>query len=398
MRKLSLPFDWLTGYSKPVALALIFAAVTLVGCGGGDDAGARPGNTGPDNSGVRQPLPPFTEDVLPVGDRVDLRSENYFPAQLADQWAYTRSPSVVFEYPPTPVSASHFREVTEVAGSEYTVAETGDDRDRRFRYRRTSDGIYEVGLLSDLFPAPVSQMLGSDLLVVPEPIYPAGSVWRIIRQGEWPEAIDDDGKPDSYRLMVLRRTIDFGVLTLPEDQLDRVAQFETRIELSLEPSDLAQPTRFMSYTQRTWWAPGIGLVQIEREISGIDGVGPGGARERLILADATISDQQAFPTPVDGTVVRVPVANSALVYDSLRNKYYATTPASALRDPNRVATINAESGAISYSSPLSGGDPDTLALASDSSALFVGLQATGCKHVPGSLLLHQANRTPLPSR
>jgi len=83
------------------------------------------------------------------------------------------------------------------------------------------------------------------------------------------------------------------------------------------------------------------------------------------------------PSPVlDGAVIDVPVAHNALVYDSVRNVYYASVPGSVIGNGNRIATIEPVTGQVSYSAPV-GSEPNALALAADASVLYVGVDGSG---------------------
>ena len=60
-------------------LITLAAAAILAACGGGG------GGSSPT---TRAPLPQVVSDTNPVGDRIDLRSRNYFPAAAGDSWTY----------------------------------------------------------------------------------------------------------------------------------------------------------------------------------------------------------------------------------------------------------------------------------------------------------------------
>lgn len=65
------------------------------------------------------------------------------------------------------------------------------------------------------------------------------------------------------------------------------------------------------------------------------------------------------------------LAANAVAFDSTRNVYYASQSIAA-PEGNRIAIVDAASGAVSYSAAL-GSDPGPLAVASDGSVLYVGL-------------------------
>lgn len=62
-------------------LVTLAAAAIVAACGGGGGGGGSSPTT-------RAPLPQVVSDTNPVGDRIDLRSRNYFPAAAGDSWTY----------------------------------------------------------------------------------------------------------------------------------------------------------------------------------------------------------------------------------------------------------------------------------------------------------------------
>src|SRR5262249_17252705 len=62
--------------------------------------------------------------------------------------------------------------------------------------------------------------------------------------------------------------------------------------------------------------------------------------------------------------------------DSGRNVYYASVPGSVIGAGNSIATIDPATGQVTPSAPI-GSEPGALALASDGSVLYVGLDGSG---------------------
>ena len=85
-------------------------ALALSACGGGGG--------GDDSANIRAPLPQLVSDTYPAGDRVDLRSLNYFPAAVGDSWTYDRIQGGVT------TSGAVTRSVSNVTSDGYTVSET----------------------------------------------------------------------------------------------------------------------------------------------------------------------------------------------------------------------------------------------------------------------------------
>ena len=82
------------------------------------------------------------------------------------------------------------------------------------------------------------------------------------------------------------------------------------------------------------------------------------------------------PPQPDGTLVKLNLTHNALVFDASRNRYYASIPGSVGITGNSIATIDAATGAVSYSTAV-GSEPFPMAVAPDGSALYVGLKGSG---------------------
>jgi len=79
---------------------------------------------------------------------------------------------------------------------------------------------------------------------------------------------------------------------------------------------------------------------------------------------------------VDGQALDVGITHNALVYDSVRNVYYASVPGSVIGSGNSIAVIEPSTGQVTHSAPI-GSEPHALALAADASTLYVGLDGSG---------------------
>ena len=114
------------------------------------------------------------------------------------------------------------------------------------------------------------------------------------------------------------------------------------------------------------------------------------------------------------SVQEVPLTANHVLYDSFNGKIYASIPGTAALNPNSVAQINAASGAVEAYIPV-GSNPDVLALSSDGSYLYVGIDGTssvarivlssstidqqfslGTGREPAQYTYHAGNIVPLP--
>jgi hypothetical protein len=229
--------------------------------------------------------------------------------------------------------------------------------------------------MASVLPAPANQLVG-DILEYAEPFHAVGSVRRVVRQGGWGQDADGDGVNDSFRFEWSQVFVGLEAVTLPSGTLQNVAHFRNVTVITLQPSKPALAVASVTATEEAWWAPGIGLVRVER--SAVDETGsvlqsPSG----LLLVSGAVGGKTLFEPDADLAVVKVALVHRALVFDSTRSRYYASIPGNVLANGNRIATVDAATGAVSLSSAAVGSEPGPLALSADGSALFVGLLGSG---------------------
>lgn len=338
-----------------IALAV---AIMLTACGGG-------GGSSPT---TRAALPQVVSDTNPAGDRLDLRSSNDFPAAAGDSWTY----DVIQNGTPTPSAIT--RSVSNTTADGYTIAEsTSGALPETETYRRTSEGLVWVDITGTEVPTAARTLIG-EILIYPEPFYPIGGTRRIVRQGDWGVDEDGDGINESFRLEITQQLVGLETMALPIGSTE-TAHFHTVIALTLSPSSLKETPYTATATEDTWWAPGIGLVQSDRsavDSNNITLVIP----HRLRIASGSVGGMTLFTPQPDGTVTKLSLTHNALVFDATRNRYYASIPGSVTGNGNSIATIDASTGAITYSAAI-GSEPFALAMAPDGSALYAGLNGSG---------------------
>lgn len=260
--------------------SLVFL-LSLTGCG--SDGGSAPV--------PRTPLLPVAQDYDPQGERLNLRDRNYFPASLGDTWTYARRvEGQVGDGSNMDRSTSALREVTRVDNTEFDVTESTTRESETTRYARTANGITEIKPLDGIYPDSVSNFVG-DLVEYPEPFFPIGSTSSSIRQGYWPEDLDGDGRTESYKIQKLRTLVAIAPFDTPYGQLEDVAQFQVTTTMSIYPSDSRYAVLVATYAESTWWAPGVGLLQANRQFT----VGSETEIESLQLTAATVSGQLVYP-------------------------------------------------------------------------------------------------------
>ncbi|NTV09783.1 MAG: hypothetical protein HGA47_03310, partial [Zoogloea sp.] len=341
-------------------LLIGLATLLLAACGGG-------GGGGSGTAGDAPLLPTLSQDINPEGTRVDVSGRNYFPLNRGDTWNFDVKVNGT-----TVASATR----TTVAGPDasglYTLDETvSGGSTNRSLYRNDGQGPVMLDPTGAQYDAPGVYAALPQLLEYPMPFYPVGGVRKIIRQGSTQVDLDNDGKNDYFRVEFTQVFRGFETLTILGQPME-VAHFSTTMVQT------AVSTSHGSYTfnqsEEAYLASNMGLVKADRATSDSNGQSNSYSME---LTSATIGGQNyAAGVDPNATLVTLTLPHNAIAYDTTRGVYYATVPASAASHANSIATVNATTGAIAYSSAI-GSDPGPLAISADGSTLYVGLNGAG---------------------
>lgn len=194
-------------------ILLSVAVAILSACGGGG------GSSGP---AVRAALPRIVEDTVPAGERLDLRSRNYFPAATGDTWTYSAVQGGASIGTVT-------RSVSSVSGNDFTIAEAGFGTTESTNYRRSTEGLVQVDLMGDSVSAAARALIG-EILEFAEPFYPVGGTRRSVRQGDWGSDEDGDGINESFRLELTQQLVGLETVSLPLGSAE-TAHFRTVMAL-----------------------------------------------------------------------------------------------------------------------------------------------------------------------
>ena len=92
----------------------------------------------------------------------------------------------------------------------------------------------------------------------------------------------------------------------------------------------------------------------------------------MLLATLAVPLLAAGASAQHLSIQEVPLTTSHVLYDSANGKVYASIPGTAAAHPNTVAQINASTGVVESYIPV-GSQPNVLALSSDGSYLYVGI-------------------------
>ncbi|MEO5883711.1 MAG: hypothetical protein ABIQ06_14945 [Caldimonas sp.] len=334
--------------------ALLGFALALASCGGGGGGGGGGGEG--DHS-----FSALSTDTYPSGARVDVSSLDLLPVHNADTWTYAEVVNGV------PDGAQIVRTVLNGpdANGAFSVVENGPTSSEVINYRISGAGLEELDPLGlqSVFPAIYNAF--PSWFVYPTPFYAVGETRRHVRQGSIGEDLDGDGKADSFRVEMTQVFLGFESQQV-FGQAAQVAHFRTTFIFTIRGSasgDQSSATAF----EDAWLAPGIGMVRSDRSATS-DGA--------VIVAPFTLQLQSATINGVtrsgNGASVRYALPHRSSAYDATRRVYYVAVSNADPRHPNSIATIQADTGAISFSAPV-GLAPGALAISNDGTTLYAAL-------------------------
>lgn len=347
------------------ALACAAACLLLAACGSGSGSG-----------GSAVGLTPFqTEitDTLPAGTRIDVSSKNLFQMGSGDIWYYTS-----LDAGGNPGGTFATRAVASDDGAGHVSLVENDGGPDTTDYIVSADGLLDTYPLGST-PASMAGIVGG-IFEYATPLYPVGAERKHVRSGPWGEDLDGDGIGESFRFEFTQVFLGFESVQLSSVfTLTQVAHFHNVVKLTLRPTASGHGDITETLTEDAWFAPDMGMVKAQRTTldSGGNVLDP---PHTLVFHHGFVGSvnwDTTAPVPVlDGSIIDVPLKHNALVYDVLRNVYYASVPGSVTGNGNRIATVDPATGQVSYSAPV-GSEPNALAITADASTLYAGTDGTG---------------------
>jgi hypothetical protein len=296
--------------------------------------------------------------------------KNYFPSGQGDNWTYNVIHNDVIASGDTTraiavVDSTHFR-LTETSASSSPTSTL---------YTRSAGGhvLGAADILGSSAPVKAQNIVGS-LVEYPEPFFPVGGELKRVRQGDWGADLDGDGVNESFRLEYSQTLLGFETLPTMLGFPMETAHFRTALSFTVVPSSLAKTAITVIATEETWWSAGWGLMQASREVRSPDG---GKTTDLLRITGGTVNGMNLIEgLGLDGTLIKIALPHTSLIYDATRSRYLATVPGSVVTNGNSVAMIDAATGAVTYTRPM-GSEPSALALSSAGDFLYVGLKGSG---------------------
>lgn len=364
-----------TVQSIRLLLAALVSSLFVAACGGG---GTAPETT-PAPNATRAALPILSTDEEPTGPLQQL-DPTYFATQAGDSYEFVTTDSQGGQT----IAGSRAVTAHPTASNGFVLEDSEGSDEWVTVYLRDAAGWHQdFRFYSDL-PAQAREIYGT-MLEFPATVANSAQSRRSVRQGPWGEDLDGDQVSESFRFEFSQRFMGIE----PEVYFGKtitVAHFQTTTTFSMVYSRADIATKTYVITEDTYFAQGFGQIRIlttERDINSKASA----SSWRTELKEAT-SGGKSWTDYIrtNGTKIAVDLTFRDIVYDKHRNVYYASIPASDLVDvtkparvpagANSIATIDAATGSVTYSAPVGYGTPGPLAMASDGSVLWVGVDDT----------------------
>ena len=361
--------------------ALLVLALTACGGGGGGS-----GEATPDGDSPRAPLPTVARDDNPTAARLSVGPDDYLP-QGSTESIFDR-----LDANGNRVGSTTLRLVWQ--GGDMLQMSEAEDGGPPFAedLQRTAAGWVQPVIPNNQLPPAANAVIGS-LLLLPSPFHAIGTTRVQYRSGNYGEDLDGDGVHESFTFEYRQTMVGEETVAVPGGSVVALHIRDTLL-LTVVPSRRDQANLQATATSDTWLAKGLGYVREQVSSVGSEGrdVFP---PYTLALASVRIDGTD----PLDPTTVRdvrsIALVHRDLVYDAARRAYHASVPGSVLGQGNRLASIDADTGAVTYSAVV-GSDPGALALAADGASLYVALDGSSellRLALPG---LAELSRTQLP--
>lgn len=345
---------------------LVLALTACGGGGGGGTGGGSDGGTVPADDSPRQPRPTLVRDDNPSTPRLSVGPDDYLPT--ADtQWDFDRLDS-------TGARVGSSRLLLQVhSASTSTLAESDETHAPQItELQRGPHGWSSPAIAGSELPASVNAAIGT-LLRLPSPFHAIGSTRVQFRSGSFGVDLDGDGVHESFEFTYRQTMVGEEQVAGPRGPITAM-HIRDEWLVTVIPSKRSLSDLKAAASSDFWLAKGLGFVREQVRSVGSEG---GDVFPPYTLALRAVRIAGIDPLDVNSiqNVVRIPLVHRGLVYDAARRRYYASVPGTAGAQGNRLATIDADTGALTLSDAI-GSNPGALALASDGASLYVSLDGS----------------------
>lgn len=336
---------------------LAILVLTLAACGGGG---------GGAEEGPRQPQATVVRDDNPTATRLAVGPADFFPTSVSARWVFNRLDDGGVRLGATTLE-------TTLIGSQLRAVETDDGAaSETTTFRLEATGWILPDLSNTQLPAGAIAIIGQ-LTQFPAPFHAIGSTRVQFRSGNYGADVDGDGVNESFEFEFRQTMVGYETVAGPNGPIETL-HIRDELLITVIPSRRGSANLRANAVSDQWLARGLGPVRERMRSIGSDG--------RDVFPPYTLALtalQIGGVDPLDSNAIReiqtLDIVNRDLVFDAPRGRYYASVPGSVVGQGNRIAVIDATTGAVSYSGVV-GSEPGVMALAADGASLYVALDGS----------------------
>lgn len=340
-------------------LGLTILVLALAACGGGGGGGGA-------DEGPRQPQATLVRDDNPTAARLAVGPADFFPTAVSARWVFDRLDDGGQRLGATTLELTPF-------GTQLRAVETEDGvASETTNFRLDAAGWILLDLSNTQLPAGAVAIIG-ELTQYPAPFHAIGSTRVQFRSGNYGADVDGDGVNESFEFEFRQTMVGYESVAGPNGPIEAL-HIRDELLMTVIPSKRGNANLRASAVSDSWLARDVGPVRERVRSIGSEG--------RDVFAPYTLALKSVLiggANPLDLNAIRevqtLDIVNRDLVFDAPRGRYYASVPGSVVGQGNRIALIDATSGAVSYSAVV-GSEPGVMALAADGASLYVALDGS----------------------
>jgi hypothetical protein len=338
-------------------------ALLLAACGGGGGGGAADPVAA---DGPRLPQATVVRDENPTMARLSVGPADFFPAAAVVRSVFDRLDDGGQRLGSTTLDLTPLGPVLRAVETDDGIASETTD------LRLDDAGWMLQDLRNSLLPAGAVALIG-ELLQYPAPFHGIGSTRVQFRSGNYGADVDADGVNESFEFEFRQTMVGYETVQGPNGPIEAL-RIRDELLLTVIPSRRAGSNLQARAVSDSWLARGLGLVRERVSSTGSDGRDVF-APYTLVLRSLTVDGVDPLDVNTLRDVQAVELVHRDLVFDPGRSRYYASVPGRVAGQGNRIAVIDAGTGAVSWSGVV-GSEPGVMALAADGASLYVALDGS----------------------
>ncbi len=248
-----------------------------------------------------------------------------------------------------------------------------DSEVTQFDYVQTSQGLAQTGSLFDDTPQAATDIIGQ-VVVYPNTLYPVGTTRTAVRQGNWGEDLDGDGKNESFRFELSQQVLGEETITIPISSTPvQVLHFRTVLTQLIQPTKAGLTAVEAKTTVDDYVLRGVGIVRSHKVYTSTGLTAP---PDRLTLVKSVKAGGVQFgPVLVGKAIISFDEPAEQVVYVPAQDIFLVAIP-TFVSDPHSgaVALIDGSTGQIKgYSASLQPEWIQDLKVSSDGASVYLAV-------------------------